>query len=332
MKKNVSVEWLRGLASFGVCEMHMFCVLDFFPKSDLFFHQFIFPLSIAGRLGVPVFFVISGFIIPYSMWSNKYTLKDVGSFILRRLTRLEPPYILSIILVLATIFGVSKIIGRTNAAIEWQSVLLHLGYINVFFNKPWLCGVYWTLAIEFQYYILIAFVFPLVAHRNLYIRMTAVWVLVAICQLLSRHIPDNFIFQHFSIFIVGILTFQRNVSILTTWQYVVQLLVALAIVFIDHGKGYAISVGLAAMVIQINWDIRFKPLYFLGKVSYSLYLIHWIIGIELVRTLALYYVPEAGMTTKIGIALTGIMASVGFSVLFYNFIEKRSIRWGKMLK
>jgi peptidoglycan/LPS O-acetylase OafA/YrhL len=332
MKKIIAVEWLRGLASFGVCEMHMFCALAFFSKEDVFFQTYIFPISIMGRMGVPVFFVISGFIIPYSMWQNKYNLKQWANFIARRLIRLDPPYILSILLILFITFVMAKITGNTAFHIEWQNVLLHIGYINVFFNKPWLCGVYWTLAIEFQYYLLIALIFPLISHANRIVSIVSTLAFLGLFQVIAQYTPEYFIFKYIPLFIVGILVFQRSVNLLTNWQYIPQMIIVTAFLFIGHGKGYAIVAVLAAIIIGMDIDIKFKPLYFLGKISYSLYLIHWVIGIELIRFLAVYYFPEMNQATKILVALAGIFFSTAFALVFYNFIEKRSITWGKMLR
>ena len=51
-----------------------------------------------GFLGVDIFFVISGFVIPLSLHGRSYTLRQFPAFMVRRLVRLEPPYIASIVL------------------------------------------------------------------------------------------------------------------------------------------------------------------------------------------------------------------------------------------
>ena len=54
-----------------------------------------------GWAGVEVFFVISGFIIPFTLWQSGYRLKNYARFILKRIIRLDPPYLLSILLAIA---------------------------------------------------------------------------------------------------------------------------------------------------------------------------------------------------------------------------------------
>src|SRR5438876_135397 len=55
-----------------------------------------------GFHGVEAFFVISGFVIPYSMYCGGYRPRlDFLRFFAKRLVRLEPPYLASIVFVLA---------------------------------------------------------------------------------------------------------------------------------------------------------------------------------------------------------------------------------------
>lgn len=53
-----------------------------------------------GWLGVELFFVISGFVIPYSLAGSArpFRISDFPAFLFRRIVRLEPPYLASIAL------------------------------------------------------------------------------------------------------------------------------------------------------------------------------------------------------------------------------------------
>jgi peptidoglycan/LPS O-acetylase OafA/YrhL len=90
-----NLDAIRGVACLMVCLFHFTNSDPDFPKShylrDLFEH---------GNLGVQIFFVISGFIIPISMGKSNYEWGNVWRFLLKRGVRLYPPYILALLVAL----------------------------------------------------------------------------------------------------------------------------------------------------------------------------------------------------------------------------------------
>src|SRR3989344_379820 len=93
---------LRAIAALSVCFYHFVCgPIDFITNEGVLdFFSF-------GKYGVQLFFVISGFVIPWSISSSNYEIKRYFHFLLKRFLRLEPPYIFSIILVVI-LFSVRK--------------------------------------------------------------------------------------------------------------------------------------------------------------------------------------------------------------------------------
>ena len=88
---------------------------------------------------------------------------------LKRLIRLEPPYLVSLLLVLAFGFifdpnSPESVGGPFH--FDLPNTLGHLLYLNGFFDQPWANPVYWSLAIEFQFYLMVGLIFPLVASKN----------------------------------------------------------------------------------------------------------------------------------------------------------------------
>lgn len=96
------------------------------------------PLVSYGWVGVPVFFVISGFVIAFSA-----SHKTARQFAAGRALRLYPS---------AWICGaVTVAVAGASASQIWRTALLWpVG--------PWVSGVYWTLAIEIIFYALVALV------------------------------------------------------------------------------------------------------------------------------------------------------------------------------
>jgi peptidoglycan/LPS O-acetylase OafA/YrhL len=94
-----------------------------------------------GFLGIAVFFGISGFMIPLSMTRSGYS---PAKFILRRLVRLEPVYLVSVALVIFSAIILSPFNGvPIPPGLSW-SALLHVAYIAPWFETAWLNPVYWS--------------------------------------------------------------------------------------------------------------------------------------------------------------------------------------------
>src|ERR1700761_3968879 len=91
-KQLPQIIFLRALAALMVCFFHLYCGnVHLFPQPGYLKSFFSY-----GYLGVPVFFMISGFIIPYSL-PPAYKLKQFKTFFVKRIIRIEPPYIASVI-------------------------------------------------------------------------------------------------------------------------------------------------------------------------------------------------------------------------------------------
>ena len=95
MKENRLITELRGMAALMVMIFHFVCVSNNFLLSESLIHLFDF-----AKHGVQMFFVISGYILTSSMVSGNYKIENIFTFLLKRLIRIEPPYIISLIFIL----------------------------------------------------------------------------------------------------------------------------------------------------------------------------------------------------------------------------------------
>jgi peptidoglycan/LPS O-acetylase OafA/YrhL len=114
------------------------------------------PLAEHGYRGVNLFYVISGFILglPFAAQAlNGGAAVSLRSYFLRRLTRLEPPYILNLLICFAMVVAVQK---ETPGAML-PHLAASLGYLHnlIFGAQSPINPVAWTLEIEVQFYCLV---------------------------------------------------------------------------------------------------------------------------------------------------------------------------------
>jgi len=123
------------------------------------------------NIGVPMFFVISGFILglPFALARSRAGRPvPLGKYFLRRLTRLEPPYLLCLLL-----FFVLKIVAaRGSAGMLLPHLLASCFYVhNLAYGVPSAINfVAWSLEIEIQFYILAPLLALLFAVSNAALR------------------------------------------------------------------------------------------------------------------------------------------------------------------
>jgi peptidoglycan/LPS O-acetylase OafA/YrhL len=114
-----------------------------------------------GSRGVELFFIISGFILALP-FASQYLLGErrvrLGQYFLRRVTRLEPPYIVSMLF----FFLVAITLKGASATDLIPHLLASLTYLHnlIFRSESLINNVAWSLEIEIQFYILV----PLLAN------------------------------------------------------------------------------------------------------------------------------------------------------------------------
>jgi len=325
--KQVNViDSLRSFAALSVCMYHFICT-----TTGLVFPKTVFNIFYYGQYGVFVFFIISGFIIPWSMYQNNYKLNSVLKFIAKRFIRLEPPYIVSIILILTIIFIKSKFhlgidqIGELNA----KRIGLHFGYlINFFPQYKWLNNVYWTLAIEFQYYLVMALMFVLYVNKKLFVRIMA----YLLCFAMAYMIPDpglNHYPGYAPLFLFGISIFQYKAKIINHIECIIVITACFIYnyAFINHAFAYC-GLGTAAIILWFS-EIKVAGLNWLGKMSYSIYLIHPIVGAAVINLLCKY---ATGTIQKTLIIFVGLIVTFISSFIMYLLVEKPSKKLSSKIK
>jgi peptidoglycan/LPS O-acetylase OafA/YrhL len=161
---------LRGLAALWVFVYHAWVAAE--PRwmsLSLFGSEInLTPYFSLGWIGVDVFFTLSAFLLtlPFAVARQRGTpTPPIGNYLQRRCLRILPAYYVQLLLVLAFIAIVEQRAGLTSAGFMAHLVLfLNLGPQPV----PPLVGVWWTLPIEFGYYLLLPLLLPFMHGRRVW--------------------------------------------------------------------------------------------------------------------------------------------------------------------
>jgi len=319
---------LRGIAALSVVLFHMtkaFDSPDFFPG----YPKAIYSFS-AGSYGVWLFFVISGFVILWTI-GRAHRWRDFG---ISRFARLYPPFWASLILVTVVILLVQAegLGGSRPFELTLPQFLANATMVPQWLGYKPIDGVYWTLTIEMGFYILISlmFVAKLLRRDRIVWAMTIFWfidivVFSALTKASGSSLRDISDFSY--LFIAGMAYF-------LLWEGVARprwLLWALFVQmpFVDLLRGHWVVVAIdVAILLVVHFAVSGKlsflewaPFLFLGRISYSLYLVHSTLGYLTQRWLL-----EHGVERNLAVVLT-VAGAIGLAVVFNKVVERRVSPW-----
>jgi peptidoglycan/LPS O-acetylase OafA/YrhL len=318
-----SLFFLRGIAALAVCLYHfMGNGMDGFKWVESIFGY--------GYLGLDLFFIISGFVIPYSMYQGAYSWGRFPKFLLKRSVRIEPPYIMSFLLiVLMRIVHIAihnwQFYGDTwEYKHDWNQFWLHFVYLNQYFGYDPYSVVYWTLAIEIQFYLLIGLLFPLVISRKKIISVPVFTASCMLCWFLNLHF-NWFIFQYGFFFITGVVVFLHVIKHISLRTFALLFTGLLVLIYFKNGPAEMVTAVLGGTGI-IGVRRRWKVSDFFGKISYSFYLTH----VEAGSWFMLY--TQDIIDSKAGSRVIAVFFTIAFATAFYYLFERPAFRLSKKIK
>jgi peptidoglycan/LPS O-acetylase OafA/YrhL len=298
---------LDGLRFFAFLMVFFFHALQWSPWGQ-------WPIIRFGYLGVPIFFVLSGFLIGGILIDLKDKTRPgfglgakLKTFYIRRALRIFPVYYL-FIGILAVLLLLS---GRPDSVAN-DSFFWHLSYLTNF--RSFAVGMdrirqghFWSLAVEEHFYMLAPLVVLLVKPRTLVRLLAGVIVAVAVARALIDHSGSSRDFwvlspMQFDLLGLGIATaiIERKGQFAGIGARGLRWIGAggaiFFVLFIAHyyrpvyGTGglFAtfgpISLGLATAALVLTlWQrpawlpsriLAFRPFAYFGQISYGLYLFH----------------------------------------------------------
>ncbi len=324
-ERQENVEVLRAIAAVSVMWFHLVNLNPSFLPGD----SLLKASGAYGYLGVQMFFVISGFVIPYSLSLRSYRITVDGlGFLGRRIARIEPAYLVSVVL-MVVLQVASALTPGDGAAMPGPgiatSMALHFAYLAPWFQVPWLSPVYWSLAIELQYYVLMLFFAPLLlssrrAYVSLFLAATAILPLLVYDErMLFRFLPL------FGLGFVRFLAFRRS---LTSAELSLWAIVFFGLYWFFFSSIQAVAAAFAFGFLFLPLKRPLPILSFLGSISYSLYLVHVPIGGRIIN-LATRLPPTT--IVRLAAVLLAVVVSIVAAYCYWRLIEKPSAIFSKSI-
>lgn len=298
-----------------------------------------------GPFGVGVFFLISGLVIPISLGQHTR-----GSFLLARILRIYPTYIVALLLEMAVLHANAIYWGKPfpygNRAIVSNALLI---YNTV--GQPCVDLVNWTLCVELKFYLLAMLLATQIRRGSvLTLLLTGAAILAANVVLMSSlfHTGDfpNDLAAQFTIestfvvfMLIGVLFnfhlrgLLRLSGFIGAWAGMLALFLAswtqsaIASQFPVVMVNYLYALALFSVFYLLRGYARpVRVLDFAASISFPFYLIHSLIGFSVLKILILRfgfsYVPAVCITVAV---LVCVASALHFT------IEIKSVAMGKVL-
>jgi peptidoglycan/LPS O-acetylase OafA/YrhL len=311
------IEYLRALAALGVAWFHL---TNQYP---------IGPVRISGSfgwLGVAVFFVISGFVLPLSLWQRNaehYGMQEAKSFAWRRIVRIEPTYLASVCLTIALWYLSWMTPGFRGQSPQWSwgQVVAHIGYLPRFFGYEWLQPVYWTLAYEFMFYATLGLTYRWVISNPL---------AMVLALFFAGEAASWFAFGRFDpmvpLFAMGAIVFLAGIGKIGSFMA----LVGVATMAIASGSLEPLTGAtgfVTALVLRFGsgWRLPGRAhaaALLLGAISYSLYVTHVPVGGRVVNLGMRFTGSE---WSRLALSVTAMAVVLAFAWIFWKLVETRFI-------
>jgi hypothetical protein len=347
------VDALRGIAAAAVVGFHFYGGISEAFTRQVFF-QPLHWLFAHGNAGVEIFFVISGFVIAYSLRSARITPRFAGLFLVRRSIRLDPPYWATIVLAILVMLAANHFRPERLLPLPSLSQLaLHVLYLQHIAGDGSIVEVFWTLCLEVQFYLSFAVLLGMAQSiagmgragtfagpaplLGFFGPLTAVSLAIQF-QLLASPWP-GLMLKFWYLFQLGVLIYWAlNGNVPSVWLYAYLALLAgfLGCRFSVEclvGILTGLSIFLAGKLGRLESWLNIAPLQYLGRISYSLYLVHTVVGCPFVYFLRDKFAgPQASPGTLLWLFILACGVSIGVADVFYRFIERSSMRLSKRLK
>lgn len=285
-----------------------------------------------GKLGVQVFFVISGFVIPYAMQRSGYTWAGWWRFMLRRIVRIAPPaYVAALAMIgfhlLSMAVNGRPVDGDPFPGFGFAAVFGNLTFTAEYLGAHWYNFVYWSLTAEFEFYLILALVMPLIARGSPNWRVATLMLALLASNFIAG--PKFFAYVHY--FVLGMLVFLWRETV-TDKRILLAIGALTCSLGIAAGEHTAIGVSVvAALIIASGTGARTRATDLLGDISYSLYIMHVPVAVfaeSIVKRLLPIHDTLMGKSI---LFMAYLCLALVVSYAFHRLVERPFVKWSKAI-
>ena len=290
-----------------------------------------------GHLAVDLFFVLSGFVMAfcYGDWFSPqdHVIERYATFLVRRVARVYPLYLLALMVVFTCSLAVTPTIGSSRTAL---TVFLNLFMVQTWFFVPSLNAPSWSVSAECFAYILFPALAVGILYSNRWVATTIAGAcFAALCWVMFRFpaahsMPLLRCLAEFSFGLVAYRFYQyrrvhRLLQAIVLFAFGLMLLlpqteIGILLMFAPIVLVAACPDGICSRILSSEGVVR------LGDLSYALYLLHTPI-FSLRPYLVGLFTPITGSSTSTTVALLLCALLLSCSWLAMTCVEGPARMW-----